>query len=86
VEEGAHALEIPLELLALNVLETVLAKAALDDVQQRLELDGAVAGRRKLTWIEIEVEAQNLVALRPQRCELAEPFFRDHGRIFLPGR
>ena len=66
VEVGADALEVALQLLALRVVEAVLAQRALDHVEQRLELDGAVARRRELARIEVQIEAQDLVALGPQ--------------------
>src|SRR5881396_2136618 len=46
-EERPHAFEVTFELLALRVLETVLAQTVLDDVEQRVELYGTITRRRK---------------------------------------
>ena len=69
-----------LQLLLLLVGQAVVAQRALDDVEQRLELDLAVPLGRELARVEVQVEAQDLVALGPQGGQLAQSLLGRHGR------
>ena len=71
----------------------VLAKLALDRVEQRFELDRAPPRSRKLARVEVEIEAEDLVALRPQgraahaiaACSPPSGFLPDFGLPWVPG-
>src|SRR5204863_6880869 len=64
LEVAADPLEIVSQLGDLLVRERVVAKPLLDRVEQRLELREALARSRELARIEIEIEAEDLVAVR----------------------
>ena len=84
LEVGADLCEVALELFLLRVIETVLAERAFSGAEQRLELHRAIAGRRELARVEIQVEAQDLVAFRPEPRQLPEPLFDDHDQEPTP--
>jgi hypothetical protein len=61
--------------------ERVRAQLSLDRVEQGLELDGSLPRGGELARIEVQIDAQDLVSLRPEGRELPEPLLVGHHRI-----
>ncbi len=71
LEVRAHALDVLSQLELLVVGQRILSELAFNRVEQGLELRRALAQGRKLTGVEVQIEAEDLVTLGPQRRQLA---------------
>src|SRR5438105_12117441 len=81
LEVRPDPLQVVPQLDSLVVRQGILAQLPLDPVEQRLELGRALPWGRELARVEVQIQAEDLVTLRPQRRELTQPLLVQHGRI-----